>query len=118
MSAGRKNQPLAIESPNESLSDARAPKVEWSSPILVCERWGEILGAGSREVFRARQNSPETSVVIKIQGFAVITTKMRVRHKGDGRVWDIKGVEPQDGKAVQHSSDVWLRCEEGMRAGS
>lgn len=112
------NQPLIIEAATESLSDARAPKVNWSNPTEVCKRWGEIVTGDSRELFRARQNSPELQAIIKIQGFAVITTKHRVRHLGDGRVWDITGVEPQDGKAVQHSSDVWLKCVEGMRAGS
>lgn len=118
MTAGDYTEPLVIESGTETVSASRASKIDWSNPVEFCRRWGQILAEGSREVFRARQNSPETNVVIKVQGYAAITTKMRVRHLGDGRVWDIIGVEPQDGKAVQHSGDVWLRCVEGTRAGS
>lgn len=117
--AGEYKEPIVFESPVESLTGSRAPKARWSNPIEVVKAKAMIRGDGSTELFRARQNSPETIAVVLVRRVAVIvTTKMRIRHLGDGRVWDITGVEPQDGKAVQHSSDVWLKCVEGTRAGS
>ena len=117
--AGQYNQPLIIEQAAESQSAARATVIDWDNATLIAETWGEILPGTSREVALVRQVTPSITTVIRARGcYVAVTDKMRVRHKYDGRTWDITAVRTNDGNAPQYSEELLLDCVEGMRAGS
>jgi len=116
--AGRYNQPFVIEAAEETTSSSGAVKLNWENATQIAERWGEILSQSSREVFIARQITPEIKAVIRMQGFLALKIKMRIRHKYDGRAWDIAAVRTTDGCAPVNASELLVDCTEGMKAGS
>lgn len=80
-------------------------------------RWCAMYPKGSREVFRASQVVPETTWVLRCEGYVAIEESMRAMHD-DGRVFDILGVHGDDGKRPADAPWLMLLCREGASKGS
>lgn len=111
MTVGQRKHYVTIQQNTPTVSASGADTPSWST---FANRWASIVPETAREFFAARQLNAEVSLVLNCQGFAAITTSMRVLHS-DGRVFDIVGIRPVDGKAPVNSAELFLDLIEGKR---
>lgn len=119
MDAGRFNHRVTIQAATSSRGASGQEVLSWAVPSTVGERWAAIEFTGASTRLRNLQINPEADLVISLRsGFLAVTTKHRVIHNGDGRVWDIVGITTGDGKAPANSDSIVLQVKAGLRQGS
>lgn len=108
---------VTIQQAAMSRSDDGEAIQNWDTPTPVATCRAAIYQRTSREVYRARQIIAETDLVLRIRGRFACEERMRVA-AADGRVFDILGVQSDDGRAPQHATWLFLFCREGVSKGS
>lgn len=111
MTAGELTHRITIQQNTPTVSATGAQVPSWST---FAQRWASIVPETAREFFAARQTNAEVSLVLKCPGFMAVTPSMRVLHS-DGRVFDIVGIRPTDGKAPANSAALLIDLIEGKR---
>ena len=96
---------IVIEKATEAQDSFGEADATWSTHV---ERWAAVEPQSGREFVGAQQTIPELSHLLSLRYVAGVTSKMRVRVKGSGRLLNILAVLNAD----LQTKDMQLACRE------
>lgn len=111
--AGKLNHLIRIESAGIIRGGTGQKRMDWTNPVVVCERRAQFISKGGREFEMAKATWPELSWMIRCRGRADVTTAMRVVTQ-DGRTMDILAAYSEDGHLPKNAELITLICREGV----